>query len=122
MSAETLRRAAALMRERAASANGGPWSAEAIGSEGHRVYGAAAVGITPRHKRRPVVAACTWEPFEAGRSDAVHIASWHPDVALAVAGWLDSEAKYLEDFDIAADATTRHALTVACAYLGEETS
>ncbi|HEY1177559.1 MAG TPA: hypothetical protein VGF17_15485 [Phytomonospora sp.] len=122
MSVETLRRAAQLMRERAEAANAGPWTAEPIGSEGYRVYGAPAVGITPRHKRRPVVAACTWEPFLASKADAEHIAAWHPAVAIAVAAWLDSEAMYVEDFGLAADVTTAHAVAVAEAYLGEGAS
>lgn len=53
-------------------------------------------------------------------STAEHIASWHPAVALAVAGWLEhvsriAEAKQCEPGDMVS------ALAVARAYLGEVT-
>lgn len=46
------------------------------------------------------------------KAHADHVALWHPGVALAVAGWLDAEARYPR---------THHALSVARAVLGEET-
>jgi hypothetical protein len=53
-------------------------------------------------------------------ADADHIASWHPDVALAVAKSLDTLAEAVEDdyFDLG-DFVVRDALAVARAYLGE---
>lgn len=68
----------------------------------------------------------------AGADDAPHIASWHPAVALAVADWLDAEAtKVTEwrqsqpgkpDIHYSTGKVSKHALAVARAYLGEESS
>lgn len=92
MSADLLRRAAALMRERAEAATthtpwqllpldddyAPPWTVASTHPEGERTY----VCQEARH---------------AGE----HIASWHPAVALAVADWLDEAADHLavEDGD-----------------------
>lgn len=98
MSAETLRRAAALMRERAEAATPGPWATGRSSDD------------MPAFVRKPgwwVIASRTDD------GDAHHIASWQPLVALAVAEWLDHEAEMHEmEYD------TTHALAVAGAYLG----
>src|SRR5450755_4470191 len=70
-SAETRRRAAHLMRERAMEATPGPWEhddAEVIADQESVVD-----GLNP--------------------ANAVHIAGMHPGVALALADWLDAEAR-----------------------------
>ncbi len=100
MSAETLRRAAALMRERARRAEravgtGGGW----VATWDHSV--AASDGAQ--------IADC----FDSGLTTA-HIASWHPTVALAVADWLFEAAR-----GVTSAAHMVAALTVARAYLGE---
>lgn len=87
MSAELLRRAAALMRERAEAATPGPWFAGNAPSvrvvrAGHPVYG------------RPNVA---MSGARAADRNFPHIASWHPPVALAVADLLTTTAWWLED-------------------------
>ncbi len=109
MTADTLRRAAASMRERAEAATAGPWEswqdahAQAIVSEvGRRSFG--------------VVAEPSRGPSDYGEANAGHIASWHPAVALAVADWLDAESKRAADYASSARAA---ALAVARAYLGE---
>jgi hypothetical protein len=98
MSAEVLRRAAALMRERAEAATPGPWFTGRSHDD----------DATP-FVRKPgwwVVASRTDD------GDARHIASWSPVAALAVADWLDHEAEMHEwEYD------TTHALSVAHAYL-----
>lgn len=76
MSGESLRAAAALMRERAEAATGGPW-VKRRDSTGEHVYTAG-----ERHFVADVYT----------REDMRHIASWHPAVALAVADWLDDIA------------------------------
>lgn len=92
-SAETLREAASLMRERAEAA-----LASAPGDANwHAVSSLMADGKTPR--------------------DAEHIASWHPAVALAVADWLESEVNEWGDLP---HMLNPHALAVARAYLGSE--
>jgi hypothetical protein len=127
VSGETLRRAAALMRERAEAATDGPWSAEAIGSEGYHVFGPN--GSRAPMKGRARVAACTWQDWDEVEADAEHIASWHPAVALAVADWLWEQANLVEvHAGTECDGGCLHptcrciaaALAVARAYLGSE--
>jgi hypothetical protein len=118
--AELLREAAKLMRERAALVPPPPWC-----SSGHDIWTAdgideiASADLTVR---------------------AQYIASWHPAVTLAVAGWLEQLAAEAEAFlhpdgscdrcdlwfgnqdDTEADAVCTcwdAALAVATAYLGE---
>ena len=112
--AETIRRAAALMRERAEAATPGPW-----------------VGVIGKFKDAewPCVIAAqgdtkdpeTWlmgagNGAANAEADATHSGSWHPGVALAVADWLDDAAHAYETFD---GAVPGHSLKVARAYLGE---
>ena len=102
MSAETLRRAAALMRERAEGARAGRWFAE--GDE-----------VRADWTLVRQVATCHGSIDQGNRANAAHIASWSPPVALAVADWLDAEAELHEwEYD------TTGALAVARAYLGED--
>ena len=125
MSAETLRRAAAKMRERAEAATPGPWSIVPGASnvwrfpdEGTPTLVVNGVGgNVPARSRR-----------EARMTDAEHIASWHPAVALAVADWLDSHAEIhaLRTCDERLFAPRRRdllpcpALALARAYLGSD--
>jgi hypothetical protein len=132
MSSEELRQAAGLMRERAEAAGVQPWEPnDALTRNPLSESGATYI----RHEVRGPHKGDDW-PFiaEANATQyAVHIASWHPTVALAVADWLDQEA---EAFDAhmarQADPKRRfntlwlelsrqrheHALAVARAYLG----
>ena len=73
MSAETLRRAAALMRERAEAATPAPWEFDAEDMYPGVWSDSGSAG--------------TWVVSEWGtrEANATHIASWHPAVALAVA-------------------------------------
>lgn len=119
--AETLRRAAALMRERAGGCEPRRWHWEALGGKGY-----------PQRVTSDGNVALIAETFiDPGRRpyEAEHIASWSPPVALAVAGWLDSRAG---DADSATPANgswdltwcddppgIKAALEVARAYLGE---
>ena len=106
--AEIIRRAAALMRERASGCEPRRWHWEALGEKRYpqrvssdgNVALIAETFIDPAHR-----------PFEAE-----HIASWHPLVALAVAGWLDDAADAYEAFS---GAVPGHSLKVARAYLGD---
>lgn len=76
---DELREAARLMRERACSATDSLWLADA----GSYVN-------TPDDEADSICD--TW----GRQNNAAHIASWHPDVALAVADWMDYQAKTLE--------------------------
>jgi len=130
MSAETLREAAALMRERAEVATefGHGWRIgehESLGlCEVWADHGAggwnASMVATTLTRLNP-------DPRLEAHADAEHIASWHPVVALAVADWLektaaehesDSGNPRVDDFFAAFDtAPDIAALAVARAYL-----
>ncbi len=86
MSAELLRRAAQKLRKRAGAATPGPWQAVQYG-KGWGVDGNV----------RPADHAWVAEmKFGEERTDAEYIASMHPPVALALAGWLDFVAEHIE--------------------------
>lgn len=129
MSAEMLRRAAALMRERAEAAPlETPWSRRSIDRQG--TCDGCAQG------RRLVAAYADYsgenEPWLCAECAAAadFETSWHPAVALAVADWLDDVAETWELFDSGElpphawsmlwDASEHKALAVARAYLGED--
>lgn len=121
MSAGLLREAAAKMRERAEAATPGPWRALSETS-GAMSWDVEVVAGDDR--------LCTFDPSDypdgiqdvAPEDDAEHIASWHPDVALAVADWLDLAARRAEVAEGLGDGVwmqiDRAAVTVARAYLG----
>lgn len=115
--AETLRRAATLMRERAGTTMRGPWAATwQTFSDCDDVYIMSPDGQVATIERTPV---------EGGVTDADHIASWHPDVALAVADHLDAEAAISEGLAAegaghGSDPVTVRSLAIARAYLGGE--
>jgi hypothetical protein len=107
---DTLRKAAAQMRERAQAATPGPWST---------VSGASNVWRFPEEGSPTVVVGGNHSHGHVALLDAQHIASWHPAVALAVADWLALVAHLLDE-GFAANAETGKALAVARAYLGGE--
>jgi hypothetical protein len=94
MTAELLREAAALMRERAEAATPGPWHPATTGVECGDHW-----SVIEYPAMNPVARV----PSDDGSNDdqrepdARHIASWHPAVALAVADVLDSLAQRAED-------------------------
>lgn len=104
MTADLLREAAALMRERAKSATQGPWRFET-----------APNGFSPMVIGGGMAVADTFD--KPHLSDAKHIAGMHPAVALAVADWLDDEAEWI---DAGSTLDGNPALTVARAYLRSE--
>lgn len=116
MSADLLRRAAALMRERAQSVGGegywpSPWESVHHLGKGRIL-----------DSEQDDVLDYDW--IDAGLAD--HIASWHPAVALAVADLLDDSAlswdRYIEAGGGRAAEYPRwhNAIVVARAYLEEE--
>ena len=130
--AETIRRAARFMRERAAQADPGPWRYLSSGSSreeaGHRA-GSESTWISAGFRSTLHV-----ECRDFGRQaaiDADHFASWHPAVALAVADWLDDvatgwpwqtaeEVRDPDGFPLAfEESADRRALHLAKTYLGE---
>ncbi len=102
MSADLLRRAASLMRERAEAATRGPWVVDGYGKDGWQVNGDGTV----------------FADCHVFQNDADHIASWHPAVALAVADWLEADATVIERHGL--DVTVSKAYAVARAYLGSD--
>ena len=117
MSAETLRRAASLMRERAGAAPPSPWATRAT------THGDPANGPTHIVVENSLGLISDHDYDKWGGTSAEHIASWHPAVALAVADWLDAEASNRDAgiggrgwFSVGGQGD---ALAVALAYLGE---
>lgn len=120
--AETIRRAAALMRQRAAAATGSPWRVESDGAGTLWVQTTMAPIACTGDEADPLVIA-----------DSEHIASWHPAVALTVAAWLEAEvACHEKAVEMLAKnpapegyqwnvgfSTLGHALAAALMYLGE---
>lgn len=94
--ADTLREAATLIRERANGSTAGPWSAA---EQTHGEW----YGLQSQWTALGNV-------FE--KTEADHIASWHPAVALAVADWLEDAARVPDLW------VNPAALTVARTYLG----
>lgn len=85
MSADLLRRAAAKIRENAEVATPGPW-------ESRRSQQADYIGFTDTAGFFAIARQSTW----GTKGDVEHIASWHPDVALAAAKWLDMTADHMD--------------------------
>ena len=107
--ADTLRRAAKLMRERVAELPPLPWKAEGRDVLATQDYEAdEAHGWLPDWGCAFNVAVC------ARQDEAEHIATWSPPVALAVADWLEAEAADAGPFPL----RFPQALAVARAYLG----
>ena len=113
MSVDVLRQAAALMRERAEAVNyPSPWQ-----------IGGGTCGIRCNEGRNYV--ASTYGGVGTEEAAAIHIASWHPAVALAVADLLDIVEAGWEDYDPDGPGeTSMHfvcawATNLARAYLGD---
>ena len=123
-----IRRAAELMRERAAEAERPPYGSDHANQPWCPDWTWQAV----RHVNRNMDMECPAHPWDSdsegecntwGRYAGYHIASWHPGVALAVADWLDYAAE-VDDFNTqrgyssAAHGWVTRATNVARAYLG----
>lgn len=119
MSAEILREAAALMRERAEAATAGRWEpmAGAFGnpSDGPDHMRVVTEGWSDAYDVEHTVARTEYD--QQGGNDAEHIASWHPTVALLVADLLNNIIGAQEQ-DVSA--IELDALAVARAYLGSD--
>ena len=107
--AETIRRAAALVRERAEGCEPRRWHWAALGEKRYpqRVTSDGNAGL---------IAECYIDPAHRPY-EAEHIASWSPLPALAVAEWLDAAAQAWDE-----GVEWDEALAVARAYLGEAAS
>lgn len=122
MSADLLRRAAAKIRENAEAATPGPWSMDPHSYGADRFVRRQSTSprfCYPAHAR--VSGTVSYHEDEGAleaKRDAEHIASWHPDVALAVAKLLDNLAVDYEAIDLDGD-TADDAFALARAYLGE---
>lgn len=91
MTAETLRRAAARIRETAQAATPGPWEARSTGRRGGDHWYVVDDGQAVAH-----IHASDGEDEEQRQPDAEHIALWHPGTAALVADLLDQEADEVE--------------------------
>jgi hypothetical protein len=111
VSAETLRRAAALMRELAQAATPGPWLVEADDFYVNVLVDESGPG-------QVYIARDFQQGHDDGESDAAYVASWDPAVAFAVADWLGDHAEAADSLLIDPDP---RALAVARIYLGRAT-
>jgi hypothetical protein len=110
VSADMLRKAAALMRDKADAAVGARWQ-WVVTEDRHWCVVLAYPGTADEER----VAQC------ADDDNAAYIAAWPPAVALAVADWLDGLAICLASPSMGAQpvaAEIANALAVAHAYLG----
>lgn len=112
--AAILKRAAALMRERAEGCGQRRWHWEAPGEKRYPQRVSSDGNVT-------LIAECFTDPGHRP-FEAEHIASWHPLVALAVADLLDREAALIDAqvFPQSDPVAERYPLAVARAYLGAE--
>lgn len=129
MSADLLRRAAALMRERAEKVTTGPWEFRPRRGFQSMNDSPATIGFVDTAGYFVMLREGTW----ATECDMGYIASWHPAVALAVADWLDTAGADIWAHGPLCECGTgcdacddslwephaRDAITVARAYLGE---
>ena len=97
MSADKLREAAKVLRERAEAATPGPWVQN--GNNGIHTRVGACVATTAQHNdgRR--------------KADAVYLHTMHPGVGLALADWLDDDFMHQHG-------PTEHAIALADLILG----
>src|SRR4051812_46836473 len=117
MSADELREAARLMRERAEGATRGLWEEFAAKPAIGGIYNGIGTAADPNAE------ICRVPRTPQGSADSWHIASWHPAVALAVADLLDNMARGINsgnDLDWPNSRDIRDALRVARAYLGSD--
>lgn len=134
MSGESLRAAAALMRERAQAENSRGWYKvdfnEGDGAPFRPLWGVSndVYFNPPADEDEPWLAV---EIHTGTEATATHIASWHPAVALAVADWLDEVSRFFDGMavtnyyktepnDLLTHPLVRPALAVAAAYLGTD--
>lgn len=114
---DTLREAACLMRERAEAATPGPW---------HRPDAVPQLVGVIRSASNPDALVhgddCGCGGGIGYEPDAVHITSWHPEVALRVADWLWSVAdgvdRQIRNYPDRVPYIEGDALAVARSYLG----
>jgi hypothetical protein len=109
---DILRRAAALMRDRADAAKPSPWQPDV--DDGHE-----RIDVVTDARSIVVCEAINYRSGD-GASTAQHIAGWHPSVAREIADWLDVVAHDVErpGFDAGWMRVYDQAFTVARAYLG----
>lgn len=120
--AETLRRAAKLMRERAGAATPGPWE--------HPLDYDVTHGYHVRGDKHVATRVANCDAGDGGIGDeeaagnANYIASMHPMVGLAAADWLDHTATLIGDNAARFGSTQASglALITARVYLGEAQS
>lgn len=108
MSAELLRKAATILRERALDATGAPWRWEQYrddlpylvgrGGDPGAIEWDEEVIEAEHHGECGCRSACHLE-LTVKREDRDYIATMHPGVGLALADWLDEEADMLSDWD-----------------------
>lgn len=114
MSAERLRSAASLLRDRAEAATPGPWKTWAMDVL------ADPTGDSNLDTAIPVARGTIPDGQKPRTHNTDFIAMMSPPVALALADWLDATTTYLQPgMSIEDDLCLKHALAVADAILGD---
>lgn len=114
--AETVKRAATLMRQRAEAASRGPWKSWIEGRD--HWGGDSIIATEDRDPGSGDIYVNVGEGYHAKReADQDYIAGMHPLVGMAVAGWLESldGIEWSEHHSYSDD--LMYALKLACAYL-----
>lgn len=96
MSAERLREAAKVLRERAQAATPGPWGVidEVDGIRAGQPVVVSATKSGDRYARRVVSVGQTRPHVQPAIPNVAYIATMHPGVGLALADWLDRVATH----------------------------
>lgn len=110
---ETIARAARQMRENAEAATPGPWAAAKTCDRSLVYYDLWGWTEHEKDYGEPIAQ-------DVNQATAVHIAGWHPLVALAVAAWLESWAGLDVSEHGPHSDDWAHALRIARAYLGDD--
>jgi hypothetical protein len=117
MSAEKLREAAKVLRERAETATAGPWAFYEMHGRDFTDEGWSIIGVRAEAGEVAMTYPVSKERDEH-EADAIYIATMHPGVGLALADWLDASADFHEDKPHGYDCLGCQAEEVADAILG----
>lgn len=110
---KTIAYAAQIMRARAEAANRGPWAATKTADRSLINYDVWGWTEHEQDYGEPLA-------LDVGQNNALHMASWHPLVALAVAAWLESWAEVEVSEHGPHTDDWAHALKIARAYFGDD--
>jgi hypothetical protein len=118
--AETIRRAAKLMRERAEAATPGPWWSDQ-GEDCWRLFAETGPGMHPLQLIKAPKRGTVYAEYWPDAADNAWITSFSPEDGVRLADWLDSAASLIEAHVFPGDdeVIVRYPLAFAREYLRE---